>query len=136
MGSSRPRPGRVVVSIEGRVARAGIPWLCDRVHRLLEGCEGDLVICDVTGLAETDAVVVEALARLQLTAARLGGRMFVRHAGRELLGLVAFMGLAGVIAAELPLELAGQAEEREQALGVEEERDPADLAARELEDLD
>jgi ABC-type transporter Mla MlaB component len=59
----------------------------------------EIVICDVRG-AEADVATVDALARLQLTAKRLGCRMRLRNASAELLKLVAFMGLADVLPEE------------------------------------
>ena len=59
----------------------------------------EIVICDVRG-AEPDVTTVDALARLQLTAKRLGCRMRLRNASAELLQLVAFMGLADVLPEE------------------------------------
>ena len=59
----------------------------------------EIVICDVRG-AEADAATVDALARLQLTAKRLGCRMRLRNASADLLRLVAFMGLADVLPEE------------------------------------
>ena len=44
-------------------------------------------------LDRPDAVTIDALARLQLTARRLGCRLRLRHASPELRELVAFMGL-------------------------------------------
>jgi len=59
----------------------------------------ETVICDVRG-AEADVATVDALARLQLKAKRLGCRMWLRNASAELLQLVAFMGLADVLPEE------------------------------------
>jgi hypothetical protein len=59
----------------------------------------ETVICDVRG-AEADVATVDALARLQLTAKRLGCSMWLRNASVELLQLVAFMGLADVLPEE------------------------------------
>ena len=56
----------------------------------------EIVFCDVRG-AEADVATVDALARLQLTAKRLGCRLRLRNASAELLQLVAFMGLADVL---------------------------------------
>jgi len=50
--------------------------------------------------ADADVVTVDALARLQLEANRLGCRMRLRDASAELLELVAFMGLADVLPVE------------------------------------
>ena len=51
---------------------------------------------DVRG-ADPNAITVDALARLQLAARRLSCRLLLRNASPELLELVAFMGLAGVL---------------------------------------
>ena len=71
---------------------------------------------------------VNALARLALTARRLGRRVRLRHASPELTELLAYVGLAEVIPCAQPscLEASGQSEEREEPGGVEEESDPAD----------
>ena len=53
--------------------------------------------CDVGAIREPDAVVVEALARVQLTARRLGCELRLVHATPELRWLVAFMGLSGAL---------------------------------------
>jgi hypothetical protein len=81
------------------------------------------IVCEVGALAP-DAVAVDALARLQLTARRLGLEIRLRHASSELLELIDFVGLRDV----LRLEARGQIEEREQGVGVEEERELDDPA--------
>jgi hypothetical protein len=68
---------------------------------------------------------VGALARLQLEARRLGLELRVVHASAELSELVAFVGLDGV----LLVEPRRQAEQREETLGVEEERELDDPPA-------
>jgi hypothetical protein len=81
-----------------------------------------LVVCDVGGLEATIATV-DALARLQLTARRLGRRIELRGGTPELARLLAFVGLADV------LRLGGdcrQPEEREQPRGIEERVDRGD----------
>ena len=50
----------------------------------------------MTGV-EPDAVTVDALARLQLAARRLGCQVRLRNASDELRELVAFMGLCDVL---------------------------------------
>lgn len=55
-----------------------------------------IVIRDVRDL-QADAQCVDALARLQLRAKRRGYRIILRHASRELLALVSFMGLRDVL---------------------------------------
>jgi STAS domain len=79
------------------------------------------IVCDVGALAP-DAVAVDALARLQLTARRHGLEIRLRHASSELRELLTFVGLHHV----LGVEAGGEAEQREQRVGVEEEREFAD----------
>jgi ABC-type transporter Mla MlaB component len=104
---------------------ADVRALCDRAERLLqEGHPTDLE-CDVGGVRAPDLGTVEALARVELTAKRLGADVRLRGASVELLELLALCGL--------PLELAPEGErepeEREEPRGVEEERDPGDSVA-------
>lgn len=124
-----PELGTAVLVLAGPIARGDIPGLCERARFLMEGCDADLVICDVGAIAEPDAVAVDALARLQLTALRLGRRIHVRRACIELEDLLALMGLSDVLpcGGASRVEAQGQAEEREQSPGIEEERDPGDL---------
>jgi ABC-type transporter Mla MlaB component len=118
----------IVLVIRGPIARASIASLCQRVHALLEGRDADHVVCDVSALVDPDAVTVDALARMQLTARRLGHEVRLRHACGELEDLIALMGLRDVVArcVESAVEPRWQTEQREQAFGVEEEGDPAD----------
>ena len=119
-----------VLPVAGPVGRGDIPRLCERLHTLLRKSEGGPVICDVAALGHPDAVTLDALARLQLTARRLGSRIWLRNAGPELRGLLALTGLADV----LPLwpgsglQVRGQAEEGEEPVGVEERIEPDDLS--------
>jgi hypothetical protein len=81
------------------------------------------IVCDV-GALPADGVVVDALARLLLSAQRQGMELRLSHASSELQALLAFVGLADV----LRVEVGGQAEEREHRVRVEKERhldDPA-----------
>ena len=103
----------------------GIGALCERARAVLENSDARLVDCDVRALVEPDATTVDALARLQLTARRLGKRIRFRHACGEMQELVALMGLCDVLpGAGSRIEPRREAEEREQARGVEEEADP------------
>jgi ABC-type transporter Mla MlaB component len=115
------------VILGGPIHGAALAGLCERVRVLLEGGAG-VVVCDVGGLSEAGVAAISALARLQLTAQRLGGRVQVRNASPELHDLLSLAGLCGVVGACPPLavEALGQAEEGEELLGVEEERDPPD----------
>ena len=101
---------------------ADMPALLDRAERLLKEGHDTPLECDVAELQDPDLATVEALARVELTAMRVGGGICLRGASVELLELLAFCGLP----IELVLEAEGQAEEREEARGVEEEGDPTD----------
>ena len=79
--------------------------------------------CDVGALAPNVAAV-EALARLQLAARRAGLELRLCRASSDLRDLLVFCGLEDV----LRVELGGQAEEREDPLGAEEERELDDPA--------
>lgn len=63
------------------------------------------IVCDVGDLA-ADAVAVDTLARLQVTARRLGLEIRLCHASSELRDLLAFVGLRDV----LGVEAGGEAE--------------------------
>ena len=89
------RSPAVAFSIRGPITRADLPGLCKRVCALLTESGADVVLGDVTGVSP-DAVTVDALARLQLAARRLGRQVALCHASDELLDLVAFMGLEDV----------------------------------------
>ena len=75
------------------------------------------VLCDVRSLP-ADAAAVDLLARIQLAARRHGGELRLSGTSKALRELIAFCGLDAL----LPGELERQPEQREQALGVEEER--------------
>ena len=82
------------------------------------------MVCDLDGVA-ADACTIDALARLQLAARRLGLELRFRRVSAELTELIALAGLGGV----LLLEPGREAEEREERLRAEEERELRDPAA-------
>lgn len=102
--SGRAGPGRhgadrvavLAFAIHGPISRPDLPGLCARVCGLLEGSGAGVAYCDVQGV-EPDAVTADALARLQLGARRHGCEVRLRHASKELLALLAFMGLDAVV---------------------------------------
>jgi ABC-type transporter Mla MlaB component len=102
--------------ISGPLIAADAPALCERARSELERSGAEVLVCDVAGLTHPDAGTIEALARLQLTARRLGSRIRLRDPSPELRGLLDLFGLADV----LRVEAGRQPEEREQPLGVEE----------------
>jgi hypothetical protein len=105
-----------------------IEGFCDRVASVLETCEVDMVVCDVGSLARPGAETVDALARLQLTIKRCGNRLRLANADDDLVDLLRWMGLDGVLSllGASPLERERQAEEGEESLGVQEESDSLD----------
>jgi ABC-type transporter Mla MlaB component len=92
-----PGARSVVIVVQSPVSRADIPGICARIRGALAAGTGDRLVCDVSGLDEVDAVVVDALARVQLTVRRLGGTLELRGADADLVALLAWMGLAHVI---------------------------------------
>jgi len=135
----RPGPGGTVLIMLGPVPRDAIPALCERARRLLAGCDAGPVSCDVDALADPDAVTIDALARLQLTALRLGYRVELQRARGPLVELLVLSGLSGVLrcaGSASGVEVRGEPEHREQALGVQEEADPDDPAVGDLQDLE
>ncbi|MFJ5213471.1 STAS domain-containing protein [Streptomyces sp. NPDC088354] len=125
----RPDDGPPVLVLPATVAREAVPGLCERLRCLLAGHPGAAtVICDVSGpAADPDMVLIDALARLQLTARRQGVRVVLRGAGRPLRQLIALVGLGGTLG-PAGLQMRGQTEEREEPLGVEEGVEPGDPA--------
>jgi hypothetical protein len=119
-----PPPPQPVWVIAGPLAAGDAAELCERLRVVLTSSDAAVVVCDVGGLA-ADIVTVEALARLQLTARRLGRRIALRSGSPELDRLLAFVGLADVLGLGRPC---GQAEERVQPRAVEERVDRGDPA--------
>ena len=94
------------LSVRGPISPADVPGLCTRVHELLASGEGgrpnggavDLG-CDARELGVPDLATVDALARVQLTAARLGRRLVLQEASLEVRQLLDLAGLADVLPA-------------------------------------
>ena len=119
-----------VLEVGGRVTQDDIPGLCRRLTALLQ--QGPVeVVCDVRRVTDPDAATVDAIARLQMIVADAGFGFRVRGASDRLVELVSFMGLDEV----LIVEPGWQAEQRKELLGVEEERDPMDLATPDVDHL-
>ena len=92
-----PAPQTIAFAVWGPIARDDLPGLTNRVCGLLLGSGVTVALCDVTGV-ETDAVTVDALARLLFAAGRLGCTVRLRDASAGLRDLVALMGLRDVFA--------------------------------------
>jgi anti-anti-sigma regulatory factor len=93
---------------------------------LLAAGDVDLVTVEVGALASPDAIALDALARLQLTARRSGGSIRLRHAREKLRDLLALAGLSEQLPGSGDLfETQGKSEQREEAR-FDEEVDPTD----------
>jgi anti-anti-sigma regulatory factor len=89
----RPRTITVVVPtpVEGEA-------LCRRIRERIEEHAGaELVICDLTHIRRPDAAVIDALARVELTARRLGCTVLYRHAHPDVRSLLDLAGLRQVL---------------------------------------
>ncbi|WP_326598473.1 hypothetical protein [Streptomyces sp. NBC_01803] len=117
--------GGEVFVVRGPVARDDVPGLCERLAAHARRGGAAVLTVDVSALVAppgggaSNAVVVEALARMRLTAKRLGCRVQFLNVGGGLQGLLGWLGLG---------EMGGQPEEREEARGVQERVDPGDAA--------
>jgi anti-anti-sigma regulatory factor len=83
------------------------------------------IVCDLSALSGADVETIDLLARLQLAARRHDRTLRFLHASPALRELIAFVGLEGV----LRVEPRRQAEEGEDPVGVEEERQLDDPVA-------
>ncbi len=94
-----PRKGEpaIVIVLHGLISPADIPGLCTRAKALLQAGDEGVVICDAGAITDPDAAAVDAIARLQLTAKRLGRELRLRHVCDELHELIALSGLSDVV---------------------------------------
>ena len=131
-----PRPA--VVTLPATIAPGDVARLQAEIEALLLDGDVQVAVCDVARHPDADLRVVEILARLALTAGRLGRRIRVRHASREVREFLAFAGLDDVVPCEAgSVQARWQPEQREEPRGVQEEHDVGDAAPGrvELEDL-
>ena len=97
---------------------------------------GPVFVCDVSALVEPDVAAVDALARLQLAARRSGCTVALRQVPPHLGALLDLMGLEDLFPVrDSAVESRREPEQREQALGVQEEGDPGDRSAAHLDHL-
>jgi STAS domain len=101
--------------------------LCEALRSALEDGRAVVLVCDVSPATRPDLTVLNALARLALTAKRCGRPVVLRRACPELRALLAQAGLTAIPG--IDLEPGREAEQREPPAGVEEERDPGDPIA-------
>jgi predicted lactoylglutathione lyase/ABC-type transporter Mla MlaB component len=96
MGASAPQT--LAFALRGPLTRAEVPEVCEQVCALLGDAGAEVALCDVRGL-DPDAVTVDVLARLQLTARRHGCELRLRDPSADLVDLLTFMGLRDVLPA-------------------------------------
>jgi ABC-type transporter Mla MlaB component len=112
-----------VLVIRDPIETGDVAGLCARLRQIARASDAGEIVCDVGALTRVDASTIDALARLQLTARRLGRRMRLRDAPPRLRELLAFFGLTDAV----PLvQVVGEPEQGEHARGVEERVEPGD----------
>lgn len=125
-----PADEAVIWILAPGVDPAAVPALCDHLAERVRRRRATRVVCDVGGITVPDAGTLATLARLQLTARRLGCRVELHRVQPALRELIRFAGLDDVLPARSGsgVESGGQAEQREQPGGVQEVADPLDPA--------
>jgi anti-anti-sigma regulatory factor len=98
-------PSIIAIAIDGPIERADLPALCERVRERLEAAGSGRVICDVGELAVADAVTVDALARFQLVARRVGLEVRLSRPSPDLAALLALIGLREILPPCEPLDV-------------------------------
>jgi hypothetical protein len=109
--------GRPALVVYPPLGRTDLPGLCSRLAGLIAECEAEVITCDLTALGVPDAVTIDLVARLHLTAIRLGRRIQLAQPDRRLVDLLRLCGLDRVVGS---LQPGRQPEEREQPLGFQE----------------
>jgi ABC-type transporter Mla MlaB component len=131
------QPNTIILAVDS-LDPDEVPDLIERLGLGIVRGDSTIILCDLARLADADMATVDALARLALRARRMGCAVTLRDPSTELLELVGLAGLGEVLpcAPVSGVEVVGKPEEREEPLGVEEERDAGDPAVAELEHLD
>jgi hypothetical protein len=124
MPATDPAPGPIALRAR---SCADVAAACARLRVLAEEGKVEAVACDVSALA-AEVAAIEALARLALLARRLGCPLRLRRPSPQLRELVELCGLREA----LGVERQGQAEEREQPLGLQERVEPGDAPVDDL----
>jgi ABC-type transporter Mla MlaB component len=79
------------------LSRTDVAALCSEVAAVLAHARPGPLFLHLIGIEDPDLIVVDALARLQLTARRLGRTVVLRHACPQLRGLLFLCGLHDVL---------------------------------------
>ncbi|TDC63215.1 STAS domain-containing protein [Streptomyces hainanensis] len=132
--------GGVEFVVWGPVVRADVPGLCERFGAAVAAGGGGRVRVDLRALDRPGPTAVEAVSRLALTARRLDCRVTFTGVDDGLRRLLAFLGLAELLADRAdPVgvgepggddgagrQALGEPEQREEPLGVKEGVDAGD----------
>lgn len=97
------RPKTIVVVLDGQISSSTVPRLCENLRAALEASDAEVVVCDVGTLAAASPVtldVLDALARLQLTAKRLGRTVRLANVSTQLQALLTLTGLSETLLPE------------------------------------
>jgi hypothetical protein len=90
-------PRTVVLVVDAPLTASSVGSLCGDLGAILGCTEVDVVTCDVGALTAPDADAVNGVARLQLTARRLGRSIRLRHASNDLCQLLDLFGLRDAV---------------------------------------
>jgi ABC-type transporter Mla MlaB component len=94
-------PDERTIALTGRIGPDDADALSDCVCARVAAGERGSLPCDVAAIEDPDMGTVDALARMALTARRLGRRVELRRARLELRELLELAGLGG-LAVEIP----------------------------------
>jgi hypothetical protein len=94
----RPRPRAYLLVVPAPRSPGCVDRLSEGVARIV-AAGVDVVVCDVADLVRPDLLAIDAVARMQLSARRLGGSIRLLHAGPTLAALLGLAGLAEVVPA-------------------------------------
>ncbi|MGW6027265.1 STAS domain-containing protein [Streptomyces sp. NPDC055099] len=109
------------LTLTGTLDREATHRLCEEARATLQATGAEVLVCDVADLGPPVLAAIDALARLQLTARRAGGRIRLRNPAPALRELLDLVGLP------IEVEMGRQAEQREPPGRVQEAveaRDP------------
>lgn len=93
----REAPATLVLVVLGPVQRSEIQAVCERTRTLLQGDATTDLVCDIAIFERPCAVLLDALARLELVAKRLERSMHLRNASPDMRALLGLTGLAEVL---------------------------------------
>jgi ABC-type transporter Mla MlaB component len=83
--------------VECPIDGSAVAGCCSQLRSLIDQSQADLVVCDVAALRGCDLAVIDVLARLGLTARRLGCALELWGASDALVELIAFAGLQEIL---------------------------------------